>query len=86
MIKTLSLTFGICLLTLCANAKDEGKGKGKGGRGGQPSPEMKELMKKYDKNSDGKLDEGERASISQEDKEKLSKLRDGKGGKKEGAK
>jgi len=61
MIKTLLLTLGICLLSVSANAKGAGKG---GGPGGHPPSEMKELLKKYDKNKDGKLDEGERASMT----------------------
>ena len=34
---------------------------------------QKEMLKKYDKNNDGKLDKEERASISKEDKEKMQK-------------
>ena len=49
---------------------------GKPGEGGRPSPEqMKELMKKFDKNGDGKLDDGEKAAA----RESFMKMRGGAG-------
>lgn len=41
---------------------------------------QKEMLDKYDTNKDGKLDKTERAKISQEDKDKMSKA--GLGGRK----
>jgi hypothetical protein len=86
MTKTLLFAFGIGLLAVTINAeptaKGKGDGKGKGGPpGGKPSPEMMAIMKKYDTNGDKKLDETERASISDEDRATLAKMREGKGGK-----
>lgn len=83
MTKTLVFAFGVGLLAATINAEPDAKGKGKGdGKGkGKPSPEMMEIMKKYDTNGDKKLDEKERASISEEDKAALAKMREGKGGK-----
>lgn len=73
MIKTLAITLGI--LAMASPADAHGKGKGKGKRGGQPPAE---LIAKYDKNADGKLDEAERAAVSDEDRAKLGGHR-GKG-------
>ncbi len=51
---------------------------GKPGEGGRPSPEqMKEILKKFDKNGDGKLDDGEKAAA----RESFAKMRGGPGGK-----
>ena len=82
MTKTLLFAFGIGLLAVTINAEPaaKGKGDGKGKAGGKPSPEMMAIMKKYDTNGDKKLDEKERASISDEDKAALAKMREGKGG------
>lgn len=53
-------------------------GGGKPGEGGRPSPEqMKEIMKKFDKNGDGKLDDAEKAAA----RESFAKMRGGAGGK-----
>ena len=45
---------------LAAFRKRLGEGRGDSGRSGQT---REELMKRYDKNKDGKLDEGERAAL-----------------------
>ena len=51
-------------------------GGGKPGEGGRPSPEqMKELMKKFDKNGDGKLDDSEKSAA----RESFVKMRGGAG-------
>lgn len=82
MNKTLVTILGIAALVITVNAEDAAKGKegGKGkGKRGEPSAEM---IKKYDKNGDGKLDEAERATISAEDRAKMG----GKGKGKKGSK
>ncbi len=68
MIKTLTVLVLASALTITANAAPGGKGKGKRGQRGQVPAE---LLQKYDKNNDGKLDEQERAAVSEEDKAKL---------------
>ena len=84
--KTLLTVFGLGLLAVAVNAEPPAKGKGdakgKGGPGGRPPAEVIEIMKKYDKNGDRKLDEAERAAITPEDKAILAKFREGakKGG------
>lgn len=69
MIKTLAITLGILAMAIPANANPKGKGAGKRG---EPTPEQKaaraELVAKYDKNGDGKLDKPERAAVSDEDR------------------
>lgn len=52
-------------------------GGGPGGAGGRPSPEMmKEMLKKFDKNGDGKLDDSEKNAA----REQFMKMRGGKPG------
>jgi hypothetical protein len=80
MIKTLTVLVLASALTITANAGPGGKGKGKRGQRGQVPAE---LLQKYDKNNDGKLDEQERAAVSEEDKAKLGGHH-GKGGGKGG--
>jgi hypothetical protein len=79
MLKTLIPILAISALALTANAEDapkgKGEGKGKGKRGEVPA----ELLKKYDKNGDGKLDDQERAAISAEDRAKMGGKGKGKG-------
>jgi hypothetical protein len=82
MIKTLAITLGILAMAIPANAHGKGRGKGGGRRGGQPPAE---LVAKYDKNGDGKLDEAERAAVPEEDRAKLGG-RHGKGKGKGGGK
>ena len=76
MIKTLTALVLASALTITANANPAGKGKGKRGQRGQVPAE---LLQKYDKNSDGKLDEQERAAVSEEDKAKLGHHGKGRG-------
>ena len=59
-----------CAAALTVNAA-EGKEKHK--LTDEQKTVQKEMLKKYDKNNDGKLDKEERASISKEDKEKMQK-------------
>jgi len=52
-------------------------GGGPGGPGGRPNPEMmKEMLKKFDKNGDGKLDDAEKNAA----REQFMKMRGGKPG------
>lgn len=82
MNKTLVTVLGIAALVFTVNAEDAAKGKGGGkgkGKRGEPSAEM---IEKYDKNGDGKLDSQERGAISAEDRAKMG----GKGRGKKGSK
>jgi hypothetical protein len=65
MIKTLTVLALASALTVTATAHPGGKGKGKRGQRGRVPAEM---LQKYDTNNDGKLDEQERAAVSEEDK------------------
>jgi hypothetical protein len=63
-----------CILTLSANAADGEKKKEKKELSPEAKAVMKEITAKYDANKDGKLDKEERAKISAEDKEKMTKV------------
>jgi hypothetical protein len=74
MLKALMIALGVCTLVLTANAADDAKSKK------QPPPmteEQKavnnEMLKKYDKNKDGKLDGEERKAMTAEDRDKMGK-------------
>jgi hypothetical protein len=74
MLRALILAVGlVSCLALTATADDEKKPETP--KRGQLTEEQrtvrKEMIAKYDKNKDGKLDAEERKSISAEDKEKL---------------
>jgi hypothetical protein len=60
----------LCATALVVQAQDAKPKK-------EMTPEQKEVMKemlaKYDTNKDGKLDKGERAAMTQEDKDKMAK-------------
>ena len=76
MKKLLSITLGLCVLGLInSHAADEPKKEGKEGRG-RKVPEA--VLKKYDKNGDGKLDDSERATMREEQLKKYDKNGDGK--------
>jgi len=66
-----------CALVLVARADDEKKAEA--GKKNEATPEQKAARKamidKYDTNKDGKLDEAERAKISEEDKAKMKEAR-----------
>ena len=78
------LTMGVCgLAVLGALAArgaddDEEEKKPEGKRRGQMSEEQKavrkEMLEKYDKNKNGKIDDDERKQISAADKEKLTRV------------
>ena len=76
MIKTLAVLILVSTLTITANAHPGGKGKR--GQGGQRGRIPAELLQKHDKNNDGKLDEQERAAVSEEDRARLG-VHHGKG-------
>ena len=72
MKKILVAVMGVlCAATLVVHAQDAKPAKKK------LTPEQetlnKEMLAKYDANKDGKLDKDERAKISQEDKDKMTK-------------
>jgi len=74
MLRVLALTLGLsCALVLTARAAD--------GEKKAPTEEQKaarkELLEKYDKNKDGKLDRDERGAMTAEDKEKWQKASGG---------
>lgn len=69
MIKALTILLGLLAMTATADAHG---GKGKGGR--QPDAPA-DLLAKYDKNRDGKLDEAELATLTPEDRAALEQHR-----------
>ena len=75
MLRALILAVGLLsCLTLTATADDDDKKPAQGKRGQLTEEQLKvrkEILAKYDKNKDGKLDAEERKAISAEDKEKL---------------
>lgn len=74
MLKALTIALGVCALVLTTNAADDTKGK----KQRPPMTEEQkavqgEMLKKYDKNKDGKLDGEERKAMSAEDRDKMGK-------------
>ncbi|MFA5193800.1 MAG: hypothetical protein WC740_24080 [Verrucomicrobiia bacterium] len=71
------LTF-LCAAAIGLCAGDKGGKKAEEGKKPAVTAEQKECMKKmlekYDTNKDGKLDKGERANMSDEDKAAMKKL------------
>ena len=71
MKKLLSITLGLCVLGLInSQAADEPKKEGKEVRG-RKVPEA--MLKKYDKNNDGKLDDSEREAMREDRKKEMKK-------------
>lgn len=68
-----------CAMAVTVNAADEKK---KPELTDEQKKAQKELLEKYDTNKDGKLDQEERAKMSEEDKEKAKKAGLGGGKKK----
>jgi hypothetical protein len=62
----------LCATALVVNAQDAAKPKKKKLTAEQQSLQ-KDMLAKYDTNKDGKLDKTERAAISKEDKDKMTK-------------
>jgi hypothetical protein len=77
MLRVLAITLGLCCaVVFSARAADGDKPEKKGPTEEQKTA-RKELIEKYDKNKDGKLDKEERGAMSAEDKEKWSKATGG---------
>ena len=73
MKKILVAVMGIlCATTLIVSAQDAAKPK-KAKLTAEQQALQKEMLAKYDTNKDGKLDKNEKAAISKEDKEKMTK-------------
>ena len=78
MKKLIAVVVGLIVATsLTLNAQDAPKKKG---LTAEQKTLMEEMIKKYDKDGNGKLDKTEKAAMSQEDKDKMEKA--GLGGKK----
>lgn len=75
----------LCATALVANAQDTSKPK-KSKLTAEQKTLQKEMLAKYDTNKDGKLDKNEKAAISTEDKDKMTKAGLLKESKKKGAK
>ena len=81
MKKALLVAFGlITALTLTVNAADGDKKKAE--LTDEQKKIQKEMLEKYDKNKDGKIDKEERSAMSAEDKKKMSDAGLGGGKKK----
>ena len=64
----------LCATALVVNAQDATTSKPKKTKlTAEQKALQKEMLEKYDTNKDGKLDKNERAAISKEDKEKMTK-------------
>jgi len=73
MKKILVAVMGIlCATALVVSAQDASKPK-KAKLTAEQQALQKEMLAKYDTNKDGKLDKNEKAAISKEDKEKMTK-------------
>jgi hypothetical protein len=66
------LLVAVALLCVTAVTVQAGDKKGKGAKK-ELTPEQKQLVDKYDTNKDGKLDAGEKAAMTAEDKEAYAK-------------
>lgn len=80
MLKLLVVTLGLCCAVVVSANAAEGKKKE---LTEEQKTARKELLEKYDKNKDGKLDGEERKAVSAEDKDKLVKAGYGGGKKKD---
>jgi len=72
MLRVLAITLALCCTAVFSTRGADGEKKR--GLTDEQKTARKELLEKYDKNKDGKLDKEERDAItSSEDKEKLTK-------------
>jgi hypothetical protein len=79
MLRILAITLGLCCAVVFTTRGADGDAKPeKKGPTEEQKAIRKELMEKYDKNKDGKLDKEERAAMTAEDKEKLAKAGGGR--------
>ncbi len=62
-----------CVAAFTVQAQDATPKKAKKEQTAEQKAVMKDILAKYDTNKDGKLDKTERAAISQEDKDKMTK-------------
>ncbi len=83
MKKIATITLSLALLGMISPVLSHADKEKKGEATEEQKTAKKELLKKYDKNADGKLDKDERAAMSAEDKEKAKKA--GLGGRKKDA-
>ncbi|MBI1841863.1 MAG: hypothetical protein HYR88_13575 [Verrucomicrobia bacterium] len=67
MKKLLILTLGLALTGICVQAEDEAPAADKAKKA---QARYAEMLKKYDKNGDGKLDEAEKAAMQADNKKK----------------
>lgn len=67
MKKILILTLGLALTGICVQAEDEAPASDKTKKA---QARYAEMLKKYDKNGDGKLDEAEKAVMQEENKKR----------------
>ncbi|OVE77948.1 hypothetical protein BVX99_01070 [bacterium F16] len=73
-LKSLIVTTGCCLLTLGMTYAQGGNDKKRPGKGkGRPSRD--EIIKKFDKDGDGRLSEGERAALKEDAKKRGEEMR-----------
>ena len=73
MLRLLAITLGLCAAVVFTTRGADGDAKPAKG-----ADVRKELIEKYDKNKDGKLDKEERGAMTAEDKEKWQKASGGK--------
>jgi Ca2+-binding EF-hand superfamily protein len=72
MLRILALALGLSFAVVLTTRAADGEKKGQ-----EQKSARKELIDKYDKNKDGKLDREERQAMSAEDKEKWQKASGG---------
>jgi len=81
MLRVLAITLGLCCAVVFSTRGADGEKKREVTE--EQKTARKELLEKYDKNKDGKLDREERQAItSSDDKEKLAKAGWGGGARK----
>jgi hypothetical protein len=76
MLRVLAVTLGLCAAVVFTTRGADGDAKPAKGADDQKAA-RKELIEKYDKNKDGKLDKEERGAMTAEDKEKWTKASGG---------
>ena len=84
MIRVLAVALALCAVATVSQAADNGKPQRKrAALTEEQKKEREDLIKKYDKNKDGKLDAAERKAFSAEDKQKFATA-SGRGQRKKG--
>jgi len=82
MLKVFAVTLGLCCAALFSARAADGDTPEKKAPTEEQIALRKEMLAKYDKNKDGKIDKEERKAVSAEDKDKLAKAGLGGGKKK----